>query len=162
RNIEQIDMLTQRGFLTPEQAEKIKEAIGNLNKELSESEVFLRQFYENAQRTLGDGLYDMMQGNFDSIGDAFVSMIQRMVAEALAADIMSALFGGKESGGSGGLIGGFLGGLFGGARAEGGPVSPGRAYLVGERGPEVIVPNTAMGALTNHALGQSGPTQPVD
>lgn len=162
RNIEQIDMLTQRGFLTPEQAEKIKEAIGNLNKELSESEVFLQQFYENAQRTLGDGLYDMMQGNFDSIGDAFVSMIQRMVAEALAADIMSALFGGKESGVSGGLIGGFLGGLFGGARAEGGPVSPGRAYLVGERGPEVIVPNTAGVVLPNHALGQSGPSVTVN
>ena len=30
--------------------------------------------------------------------------------------------------------------LFGGARADGGPVSAGRAYLVGERGPEMFVP----------------------
>jgi hypothetical protein len=29
---------------------------------------------------------------------------------------------------------------FGGFRAEGGPVMPGRSYIVGERGPEVIVP----------------------
>jgi hypothetical protein len=29
---------------------------------------------------------------------------------------------------------------FGGYRAEGGPVMPGRAYIVGERGPELIVP----------------------
>ena len=39
------------------------------------------------------------------------------------------------------LAGLFAGGLFGGARANGGPVSAGRAYLVGERGPEMIVPS---------------------
>lgn len=33
-----------------------------------------------------------------------------------------------------------VGGLFGGARAEGGPVRGGGAYLVGERGPEVFRP----------------------
>ncbi len=32
---------------------------------------------------------------------------------------------------------------FFGARAEGGPVQPGGAYLVGERGPEVFTPSTA-------------------
>ncbi|VVT21673.1 Tail tape measure protein (fragment) [Sphingomonas sp. EC-HK361] len=38
-----------------------------------------------------------------------------------------------------------LGGLIGGApgRATGGPVSPGRAYMVGERGPELFVPTTS-------------------
>ena len=30
---------------------------------------------------------------------------------------------------------------FGGARAIGGPVAPGHSYLVGERGPELFVPN---------------------
>ena len=33
--------------------------------------------------------------------------------------------------------------LFGGARAAGGPVAPGAGYLVGERGPEMFVPNSA-------------------
>jgi hypothetical protein len=32
---------------------------------------------------------------------------------------------------------------FGGSRAEGGPVTPGAAYLVGERGPEVFRPASA-------------------
>lgn len=36
-----------------------------------------------------------------------------------------------------------IGGLFGGARAEGGPVMPGRMYLVGERGPELFLPEAA-------------------
>jgi len=32
---------------------------------------------------------------------------------------------------------------FGGGRAEGGPVAPGHAYLVGERGPELFTPSAA-------------------
>jgi hypothetical protein len=42
----------------------------------------------------------------------------------------------------GGAIGGAVGALgFGGGRALGGPVSAGTAYMVGERGPELFVPN---------------------
>lgn len=43
-------------------------------------------------------------------------------------------------GGVAGGIGSFLGSLFGGARANGGPVSAGRAYVVDERRPELFVP----------------------
>lgn len=43
-----------------------------------------------------------------------------------------------------GLADSLLQGLsFGGARAEGGPVLPGGAYLVGERGPEIFTPASA-------------------
>jgi phage-related minor tail protein len=41
------------------------------------------------------------------------------------------------------LFGNLFEGLFGGARAEGGPVAPGRAFLVGEEGPELFVPAAA-------------------
>jgi len=43
-----------------------------------------------------------------------------------------------------------VGGMFGGARADGGPVSSGGAYLVGERGPEVFRP---AGARTIESAG---------
>lgn len=46
---------------------------------------------------------------------------------------------GARSGGLSGAIAAALGG-FGGARADGGPVLGGGAYLVGERGPEVFRP----------------------
>jgi hypothetical protein len=52
-------------------------------------------------------------------------------------------------GGGGGLLsaaGGLLGALGLPGRATGGPVSPGRGYLVGERGPELFVP-TASGSV---------------
>jgi TP901 family phage tail tape measure protein len=48
---------------------------------------------------------------------------------------------GSALGAIGGAIGGALG--FGGNRANGGPVNPSNAYMVGERGPEMFVPNTA-------------------
>ena len=47
---------------------------------------------------------------------------------------------GSAASGLGAAIGKALGGMFSGARADGGPVTPGGGYLVGERGPEVFRP----------------------
>jgi TP901 family phage tail tape measure protein len=44
-------------------------------------------------------------------------------------------------------------------RALGGPVSAGQSYLVGERGPELMVPSSSGHIVPNHALGGGG--QPV-
>lgn len=41
---------------------------------------------------------------------------------------------------------------WGGARAAGGPVQPGKAYLVGEQGPEIIVPPSAGMVIPNNLL----------
>lgn len=51
-----------------------------------------------------------------------------------------------------------LSGLLGliSARAEGGPVGARTPYLVGERGPELFVPNTNGGIVPNNRLGQMG------
>ena len=51
---------------------------------------------------------------------------------------------------------------FGGRRATGGPVAPGKAYLVGEQGPEVIIPNQAGMVVPNNKLGTvSGSAAPA-
>ena len=47
--------------------------------------------------------------------------------------------------------GNFLGKLFGGFRADGGPVSAGTPYVVGERGPELFVPGRSGGIVPNGA-----------
>jgi len=74
------------------------------------------------------------------------------LAEIAAASIrtgLDSLFGGKGGGGGGGsglanalatLVAAFAGAP---GKAIGGPTSPGRAYLVGERGPEVFVPTSS-------------------
>ena len=52
-----------------------------------------------------------------------------------------------------------IGGLFGGFKAEGGPVSAGVPYIVGERGPEWFVPGQSGGIIPNGAKG--GGSQPI-
>jgi len=49
-----------------------------------------------------------------------------------------------------------IAGLFGGARAEGGPVSSGKTYLVGEKGPELFSPSSAGSITPNHQIGGAG------
>lgn len=51
-----------------------------------------------------------------------------------------------------GAIGGFVGDLFGGERAQGGPVAGGKAYLVGEKGPELFVPGQSGSIIPNTGL----------
>jgi len=61
----------------------------------------------------------------------------------LARAVIEAVSAGSGGGGGGGLVKALasaVGASFSGARAEGGPVSPGGAYLVGERGPELFRP----------------------
>lgn len=51
------------------------------------------------------------------------------------------------------FIGGALETAFGGGRANGGPVSAGTAYLVGERGPEIFTPGSSGGIIPNRSIG---------
>lgn len=61
---------------------------------------------------------------------------------------------GTLAGGALGYFGGStLGeGLFGGGKAVGGPVDAGRTYLVGERGPELIMPRSSAEVVSNAQL----------
>jgi hypothetical protein len=54
-------------------------------------------------------------------------------------------------------IGGAIDFAFGGGRATGGPVSSGTSYVVGERGPELFVPNTS-GTIIPNGGGGGGST----
>jgi lambda family phage tail tape measure protein len=65
---------------------------------------------------------------------------------------------GSMFGPMGGMAGGLLGDIFGGFRADGGDTTPGKAYMVGERGPEVMMPRTAGTVIPNHALGSGKST----
>lgn len=89
---------------------------------------------------------------FDDLKRVAFNALNEIAAHALQSGLNS-IFGGGGGvvgggggggGGLGGLLGQTLGALFGlPGRATGGPVSPGRAFLVGERGPEVFVPTAA-------------------
>lgn len=84
-------------------------AVEEANKELDKFDDFSKHAAENIQDALGEGLVNLMEGHFDNIGDAFVRMLNRMVAEAIAADLSRYMLGNRVKGGSGD---GVLGALF--------------------------------------------------
>lgn len=90
---------------------------------------------------------------FDRAGEGLARSLARAAADGevslaeLARAVLAAVNSGLGAGagaatgsGLGAAVTAALGGLFGGTRADGGPVSAGAAYLVGERGPEVFRP----------------------
>lgn len=118
---------------------------------------------------------------FKSIGQAFLQMAAQMIAQMLVMAAVGALLralGIPMPGGGGGFNmsstplgagGGSVGGIgtlgpnFGfPARASGGPVAARRPVLVGERGPELLVPGSSGNVMNNDKLREAmgaGPTQ---
>ena len=93
-----------------------------------------------------------------SLGFDDLKQIAFNVLDQIAAQALQGLFGsgGGSSGGLGGILNfsGLLGSILGlPGRATGGPVSPGRGYLVGERGPELFVPTSAGRVEANFGSG---------
>ena len=90
----------------------------------------------------------------------FKQMLANILQQIIQSQIQSALGSllGVGMGGGGG--GGFLGMLFGGFRAEGGAVNNSRAYVVGEKGPELFMPGTSGRVVPNDemAMGGGAPT----
>jgi hypothetical protein len=77
-------------------------------------------------------------------------------------NFIGSLFGGFGfgGGGGGGSFFGFGGdptGLPGFGRAMGGPVFAGTPYFVGERGPELFVPQTSGRVVSNRDMAKAGP-----
>jgi hypothetical protein len=114
---------------------------------------------ERAGSALERGLIGAIQRGkfgFEDLRRVALSVLSEIAAAAIRTGLDS--LGGGGSGGHGGLLsslGSVLGGLSGvPGRATGGPVSPGRAYRVGERGPELFVP-TSSGRIETGGVGGS-------
>ncbi len=131
------------------------EKLGERLEEASESGELFSGLEEGLASAITRGVTD----GADSAIVVFTNLLQQMATQALQSQLQSSLSGMFTSG----LVGGLLGSLGGGGSApidpmaDGGTVTGGRTYLVGERGPELftagrtgtITPNNAMmGGLT--------------
>jgi len=99
-----------------------------------------------------------------AIADFIVNGITSFVKETLVGGLVDAIKGAlsyikRLLGGAGGFLGGAFENIFGGFRAAGGPVFSNKAYVVGENGPELFVPNSAGQIIPN---GYSGIYSPVN
>lgn len=110
-----------------------------------------QEFMNQMQDNLKNGLLDaIVAGN--SFSDVLANVAQMLARAALQAALFNeGAF--ATPGGGGGLLGPLFSSIFGGFRASGGPVAPGRSYVVGERGPEVFAPKVPGTIVPNHALG---------
>lgn len=145
-----------------------KVAQADLIKNIKKVDDETKKLAESLNDALGESLLAAFEGNTARIGDIWKNLIKRLAAQALQAQLTKVLFGDgygvtkSEMGGAFGGVVDWFKSLGGGARAGGGPVVAGRPYLVGERGPEVIVPGSSGNVVPNSALAaQAGPTYQI-
>jgi len=110
----------------------------------------LAQGVEQAGRAIENALVRALRTGklgFEDLKKVALSAMAEIASAAYRSGISALAGGGPASGqsqgagGDFGLIGQFLLSALGASgRATGGPVAPGRAYVVGERGPELFVP----------------------
>lgn len=129
---------------TDEMVEQLEDTTNKMSE-------FSRQAARNIQTSFADFLFNPFEDGLKGMLKSFVNTLRRMVAEAAAANILGSI-GGALAGSANPILGA-IGGFFGGARAAGGPVTGGKAYLVGERGPELVVPGSSGTVVPNNAMG---------
>lgn len=90
--------------------------------------------------------------NTKNTADAFRSMARSIIAELYKVLVVQQMVGSVEKGTG---IAGFIGKALG-MRASGGQITSGRPYIVGEKGPELIVPSRNAHVVPNNQLGGGG------
>ena len=136
-------------------ARAVQQAQDALESATEEVSTFAEQASKNTQDIIAENLRNGFQDGVDGIISSFASMIDNLIAQALAAKLAETLFGGLGVGSGGGLIGTISSALFGGARAFGGDVHSGRAYRVNELEPEVFIPRTSGTVIPMSRMAQS-------
>lgn len=162
--LKQVADLVSAGKLTPEEGDAAMVKLNDqINKTLDsmnavkgvtkETDDFAKKMglsmqsaFENAV-IKGKSLRDVLRGLDQDIAQM---ILRKSITEPLGNAISGAI---KDSGVGSSLMS-FFG--FGGAKASGGPVSGGQAYLVGENGPEIMVPGGSGTVVPNSALGGMG------
>lgn len=140
--------------------------VGQLQGELDKAKGAMEGLNYVSQQA-GNALIDALMGG-KGAGEQLINTLKRAVLQAtlLGEGPLAKFFGGGGggSGGGGGLLSGLFGSIFGGAREKGGPVTAGKAYLVGEKRPELFVPGmsgTIIPSIGGVAQGSGGTSRIV-
>lgn len=174
-----VDEITKKAF---EAGIKTKEVAKNIQWSLGE---YMDYFYQYNQSlflfgegvlVLGNALQNQLMNLFETgkfsfkglikeIGGFIAKLISAIAAAAILSALVGAIFGGGSAIGQALSFGNIAKQLSGGllnfsGRAEGGSVDIGNAYLVGERGRELFVPNQSGTIISTNDL-QSGMSQSI-
>jgi hypothetical protein len=157
----ELDELTEKTLMAQQGAEGIGDAFSGAFQNLVTGT-------QTAQEALA--------GFFNGVAEAFMNMATEIIAKMITMYAFKTLLG-LFGGGGGSLFSGQgpvtmpAAGVGGGAsmfmpgavsfRANGGPVTGGSPYIVGERGPELFVPGRSGTIVANDKLGGNGSTSVV-
>lgn len=117
-----------------------------------------RTYFEVFSRGIEDALVRFVRTgklSFKDFANNIIAEFVRIEAKALVMKLFPSNVGG--AGGGGGLfdiVKGIGSAIFGGFKAGGGPVTSNKAYIVGERGPEMFVPGSNGTIVPNNQLQQ--------
>ena len=137
------DLLAQNPELKEKEVEAAVRGIAAVEEQLRQQEK-INNLYKSIGQTIETGIVDAIQGAINgtkTLGDvarSVFSQIQRSLIQFGVNSLLTGLFPGSR--------------LF---RANGGPVSAGKSYIVGERGPEMFTPNTGGRITSNDDLSGS-------
>lgn len=127
-----------------EQIKAIQDANAEMKKQQSLANSIANSF-EDAMMSIVD--------NTKSVEDAFRQMASDIIKQLYRVLVVQQMVGSFNAAtGEGSGLAGFFGGLLK-PRANGGPVTAGQPYLVGERGPELFVPSSNGGVVANDKMG---------
>lgn len=153
RQLDEIAQLQEAGLLTKEQATEATYAINEQIDGLGKVNETLRE-----QKSIADELGLTFSSAFEDAvigGKSFSEVlkgIEKDIARIIIRKSVTEPLGNAISGIFSSINWGSIFG-FGGGKASGGAVYPGQYYVVGEKGPEVLLPNTAGTVVPNNALG---------
>ena len=137
--------------LTEEQVKQSLQATAALKEQVKALEN-LESMYASIGQSISSGIVDALSAAVEgtkSLADVASQTLRQVANILLQFGVNTAL------GGIPGLSSFFPG------RATGGPVSGGTPYMVGEKGPELFVPNTSGTIVPNNKLGGGGATNVV-
>lgn len=90
-----------------------EEVAGKTKDTLTEMDRFAIKAADGLQQAFADEFFNVMQGNFDNLGESFTRLLQRMAAELLASEVLKFLTGDfGKTGELGGVLGEIAAGLF--------------------------------------------------
>ena len=150
----------------------------NALEQMREEQQKFERVIEGGLNTMADGFVGVIRGTnslanaFNNMANQIINDLLRMAMQKLIVDrIMGAVFGGSSAistasgftsvgpaAGAGGVSGGSGVAHF----ADGGVARAGRPAIVGERGPELMIPGRTSQIVPNHALGGVNVTQNIN
>tara|TARA_R100001126_G_scaffold27829_1_gene14895 strand:+ start:838 stop:2265 length:1428 start_codon:yes stop_codon:yes gene_type:complete len=130
--------------------DKITEAEKKAKKEADELKGKFMKIGEDIERGIVTNLTDAVMGT-KSLADAASNVLNQLKRQLIELAIQKAVSG------IGNFVGSALGNIFSGKKERGGRVSAGGAFVVGERGPEILQMGSRGGnIIPNSAIGKGG------